>query len=242
LDITDPEGDDHGPGEYTYPTDAVFAAGCYDILNFQVGSDSENIVFKFTMQGPIENPWGSPNGLSVQTFDIYIDKDGDGQGGISFLPGRNLALQEGYAWDYAITVEGWEPGIYIPGEAGPEKVATSSDFQILADTGQKKVTIRIPMSILGENPEGWKYTAMVLSQDGYPSGGVMRVRDVNQTAEEYRLGGGGADTNHTRVIDLVRPEPGVQESWLGSYTPSQAEQGELTQADFARIEMLVTGQ
>jgi len=239
IDITDPERDDYGFGTYTYPSDAVFPAGAFDILNFQVGSDTENIVFKFTMRGPVENPWGSPNGLSVQTYDIYIDKDGDGLGGVNFLPGRNLGLQAGFNWDYAITVEGWEPGIYIPGEAGPERIATSSDFQILPDAGQQRVTIRIPRTILGDNPEEWKYTAMVLGQEGYPSSGVQRVRDVNENAEQWRFGGAPADTNHTRVIDLVWTEAGTQETWLSTYTPSQKTQTELTEADFARVGMLV---
>ena len=242
LDIVDPERDDYGPGTYTYPSDVAFPAGCYDILIFQVGADGDNIVFKFTMRGAVDNTWGSPNGLSVQTFDIYIDTNGDGQGGVNFLPGRNLALMDGFTWDYAITVEGWEPGIYIPGEVAPEKVATSSDFQILADPVQKRVTIRIPRSILGDNPEEWKYSAMVLSQEGYPSGGVTRVRDVNQSAEQYRFGGAAGDTNHTRVIDLVWPESGMQETWLSSYASSQVAQTELTVTDFAQVEMLVKGQ
>jgi carbohydrate-binding DOMON domain-containing protein len=242
LDIMDPEGDDYGPGTYTYPSDVVFPAGVFDILNFQVGSDAENIVFKFTMRGPVENSWGSPNGLSVQTFDIYIDKDRNGEGGVNFLPGRNLALQDGFAWDYAITIEGWEAGIYIPGDAGPERIATSSDFQILADPGQQRVTIRIPSVILGDNPVEWNYAAMVLGQEGYPSGGVQRVRDVNQNGEQWRFGGGSADTNHTRVIDLVWSEAGVQETWLSTYTPSQAAQTELTAVDFARVQMLAKGQ
>jgi alpha-amylase/alpha-mannosidase (GH57 family) len=242
LDIIDPERDDYGPGTYTYPSDAVFPAGCFDILNFQVGSDAENIVFKFTMRGAVENSWGSPNGLSIQTFDIYIDKDGNGEGGVNFLPGRNLALQDGFAWDYAITIEGWEPGIYIPGDTAAERIATSSDFQILADPGQQRVTVRIPQSILGDNPEKWKYAAMVLSQEGYPSGGVQRVRDVNQNAEQWRLGGAPADTNHTRVIDLVWPEAGVQETWLSTYSPSQVAQTELSATDFAVVQMLAKGQ
>jgi alpha-amylase/alpha-mannosidase (GH57 family) len=241
-DVIDPERDDYGPGTYLYPSDSVFKAGCYDILNFQVGSDDENIVFKFSMRGAVDNPWGSPNGLSVQTYDIYIDKDGDGKGGVNFLPGRNLALQEGFNWDYAITIEGWEPGIYIPGDAAPERIATSSDFQVLADPGQQRVTIRIPRSILGDNPEAWKYAAMVLSQEGYPSSGVQRVRDVNQNAEQWRFGGAPADTNHTRVIDFVWPEAGVQESWFQTYTPSLATQTDLTVVDFARVGMLAKGQ
>jgi alpha-amylase/alpha-mannosidase (GH57 family) len=242
LDIADPEGDDQGPGTYTYPSDAVFQAGCYDILNFQVGIDSGNVIIKFSMRGAVKNPWNSPNGLSVQTYDIYIDADGDGQGGKSLLPGRNLALQDGFSWDFAVTIEGWEPGIFIPGENGPEKVATSSDFQVLTDPGQQRVTVRIPLSIFGGNPEDWKYAAMVLSQEGYPSGGVMRVRDINPTSEQWRFGGGSADTNHTRVIDLVWPEVGIQESWLSSYSPSQAVQSDLKETDFAQVGMLEKGQ
>jgi len=239
LDINDPEKDDYGPGSYTYPSDAVFGSGAYDILNFQVGYDDENVIFKFTMRGPVDNSWGSPNGLSVQTFDIYIDTDGDGQGGDAFLPGRNLSLQDGYAWDYAITVEGWEAGIYTPGDEGSTKIASASEFVIVADPGQQKVTVRVPKSILGDNPEAWQYAVMVLSQEGYPSGGVQRVRDVNVAAEQWRFGGApdGA-TNHTRVIDLVWAEAGQQEAWLSAFTPSPAQQSELTAADFAQVPML----
>jgi alpha-amylase/alpha-mannosidase (GH57 family) len=243
LDVTDPAGDDHGPGNYTYPRDGVFQAGCYDILNFQVGVDGENLVFKFTMEGPVENPWGSPNGLSVQTFDIYIDTDGNGEGGVALLPGRNLAFEQGAAWDYAITVEGWESGVYVPGERGPERIATGNQMNIVADPGQQRVTIRIPLALFGTNPENWRYAAMVLSQEGYPSGGVMRVRDVNQNAEQWRLGGAPAgSTNHTRVIDLVWAEPGQQETWLSAFTISSTGQTDLTEADFARIGFMTIGE
>jgi hypothetical protein len=35
LDIPDPSGDDHGPGEYTYPGDNRFTPGALDITNFE---------------------------------------------------------------------------------------------------------------------------------------------------------------------------------------------------------------
>jgi alpha-amylase/alpha-mannosidase (GH57 family) len=240
LEIKDPENDDHGPGTYEYPGDNVFQSGSYDILNFQVGYDDDNLVYKFNLRGPVDNPWGSPNGLSIQTFDIYIDKDGDGEGGIAMLPGRNLSLEEGYAWDYAITIEGWESGIFVPGDGGPEQIASASEFIILPDSGQMKVTIRIPKELIGDDPENWRYAAMVLSQEGYPSGGVMRVRDVSPTAEQWRIGGAPeGTTNHTRVMDIVWAEAGLQESWLSDFSPSSASQTELTSQDFATIPMLV---
>jgi carbohydrate-binding DOMON domain-containing protein len=101
------------------------------------------------------------------------------------------------------------------------------------------VTIRIPKSILGENPAEWRYAAVVLGQEGYPSGGVMRVRDVLAVGEQWRFGGAPAGaTNHTRVIDLVWPGEGEQEAWLSAYTISNAAQGQLTSADFAKVPML----
>jgi alpha-amylase/alpha-mannosidase (GH57 family) len=238
LDVNDPEGDDHGPGAYTYPQDAVFKAGNFDITNFQVGFDEENIVFRFTLAGPVDNPWGSPNGLALQTLDIYIDQDGDGSGGTAMLPGRNLAFQEGYAWDFAITAEGWEPGVFVPAEGGQEKIAGASEMFILADPGQQKVTIRVPKSILGDNPEAWQYAAVIMSQEGFPSGGVMRVRDVNPAAEQWRVGGAPAgSTNHTRVIDLVWAAEGEQEVWLSEFTPTDLGQPELTAENFAQVPM-----
>lgn len=142
ADIDDPADDDYGPGTYAYPLDAVFNSGNFDVLNFQIGEDEENIVFKFTLRGPVDNAWGSPNGLSLQTLDIYIDQDQDGVGGSALLPGRNLALQPPYAWDYAIHIEGWTPGIYLPTDTGVEQIASANEFQILADSSQRKVTIR----------------------------------------------------------------------------------------------------
>lgn len=236
LDVADPEGDDHGPGSYTYPTDGVFSSGNFDITSFQVGIEEQNIVFRFTVAGPVDNVWDSPNGIALQTFDIYIDTDGDGQGGSALLPGRNLALAEGEAWDYAITIEGWEAGIYTPGAEGPLEIAGPEEFSVLADPGQRRVTIRVPKSIIGETPEAWRYAAVVMGQEGFPSSGVMRVRDVAPAAEQWRIGGApGGSTNHTRVVDLVWPEEGQQEAWLSEFEATDAAQGDLTAENFARI-------
>jgi len=230
LQVNDPENDDYGPGTYTYPTDGVFKSGNYDLVKFEVGEDEANVVFKFTLRGPIDNPWGSASGLSLQTFDVYIDQDGDDQGGSEFLPGRNLALQEGFAWDLAVTVEGWESGIFKPGADGFEQVAGADQLTILADPGLKQVTVRIPKAVLGDAPSSWRYAAVVLGQDGYASSGARRVRDVLEEVAQWKFGGAPAGaTQHTRVIDLVWPETGQQEAWLSDF--SSDENG------FARVPM-----
>jgi len=241
LAVSDPAGDDHGPGSYTYALDGVFQAGCFDLVTFTVGYDEQNIVFKFVMRGPVENVWNSPNGLSVQTFDIYIDQDGPGGGGARLLlPGRNAALAEGDGWEYAIWAEGWFPGLYQPGPDG-KPVQVDATFDVIADPVQHKVTVRVPKKVLGDHPEKWRYLAVVLGQEGFPSSGVWRARDVNAQAEQWRFGGGPADTNHTRIMDIAWPagRTPTQEEALGRYTPSQEKNMDLLgPEDFAHLPML----
>ncbi len=127
LDVTDPQNDDHGPGSYTYPTDGVFKSGVFDVTHFQFGYDDNDYVFRIDVRGPVENVWGSPNGLSVQTVDVYIDTDGPSTGDRLLLPGRNAALTSEYGWDYALWAEGWTPGVYTPSSAWPGAVVGPAD-------------------------------------------------------------------------------------------------------------------
>jgi alpha-amylase/alpha-mannosidase (GH57 family) len=240
LELIDPQGDDNGPGTYTYATDGVFGGGAFDLTSFTVGYDEENIVFRFIVAGPVENVWNSPNGLSVQTFDIYIDQDGPETGARLMLPGRNAALGVDYGWDYAIWVEGWYPGIYVPGDEGPEQVDVQ--WTILTDPGQSKITVKVPKDLLGDDPENWTYAAVLMGQEGYPSTGVWRIRDVESTAKQWRFGGAPDDTNHTRIIDLAWPgeTTPTQAGMLGDYPRSQEPNMDLLGPDdFAQVPMLV---
>jgi alpha-amylase/alpha-mannosidase (GH57 family) len=234
LVVTDPQGDDHGPGTYTYPQDGVFKPGNFDILTFTVGYDDKSIVFQFTMAGAVENVWGSGNGLSVQALDIYIDQDGASGGGARMLlPGRNAAVAEGDGWEYAIWAEGWTAGIYKAGAAGkPEQV--DATFAIIADPAQKKVTIRVPKAVLGDTPEQWRYIAVVMGQDGVT--GVNRIREVKAQSAQWAFGGAPADTNHTRIIDVAWSGTPAQEEFLSKYPASQeANMDSLKPDDFAII-------
>jgi carbohydrate-binding DOMON domain-containing protein len=238
LEVTDPEGDDHGPGSYTYPTDAVFQPGAFDATSFSVGYDENDVVFRLTLSGPLQNVWDSPNGVSVQTIDVYIDQDGPQSGARMLLPGRNAALTEDHAWDYAIWVEGWTPGVYVPGDEAPVQV--DAEIGVIADPGQSKITIKVPRAVLGDDPGSWSYTVAVLGQEGFPAGGVWRVRDVNRSAEQYRFGGAPDGATHTRIIDLIWPGDATptQEEMLSAYTAMDAMPDDTNPDDFAQLEMM----
>lgn len=241
IEVQDPEGDDHGPGSYTYPTDTVFEAQVFDINTFQVSYNDKYVMFAFNFFGPITNPWGSSIDLSLQSMDVYVDTDpGAGTGSRLLLPGRNLGLQEGYGWDVAVWGEGWYPEVLVPDPESGEALSANTEIKILVDPATNTVTLRVPRVIFGDStPENWAYAAVVMSQDGYPSLGVWRIRDVNQSAEQWRLGGAAAGNNHTRVVDMVwsADYDGTQADFLSNFTPNDKGQSDLTIDDFALIPM-----
>ncbi len=244
LDVEDPEGDDHGPGGYVYPTDPVFAPHVFDLKRFQVGAEGEELVFRFEFHGPIPNPWGSPNGLALQTIDVYVDRDPrKGTGARLLLPGRNAALAPGFGWEIALWAEGWTPGIYAPDAQGKPQPVPGASLRITVNPAQRVVILRAPKRVFGADfdPRKAAYLAVVLSQEGFPSPGVWRVRDVLPRAAQWRLGGGPEDTNHTRILDVAWPagaQP-TQEAMLSAYRPSrETNMDRLGPDDFAQLQML----
>jgi alpha-amylase/alpha-mannosidase (GH57 family) len=240
FEVSDPLGDDNGPGSYTYPTDTVFKPGVFDIKTFGVYTDTKNLIFKLEFDGPVPNPWNSTQNLSLQTIDVYIDKDpGANTGARLLLPGRNAALSKGNGWDFAVFTEGWYPAIYSPDPATFEPKNVNVEFKIIVDANAQSVTMRVPLDVFGEgDPLTWGYVAVVLSQEGFPSTGVLRVRDVLAASEQWKLGGAPSDTNHTRIVDLAWPDGATpaQADMLGSYLSSNNPVDSLNPDDFAQIE------
>ena len=216
----DPAGDDHGPGPYTYPEDAVFLPASYDLRRVTILRDSADLIFWIDLGAAIRNPWGSAIGLSIQTIDIYIDRDpGRGTGRRTLLEGRNAALPKGMGWETALWIEGWNQQLLVPdGETG---VTQRERVRVRASVDARgRVIVRAPLEALGEgDPARWGYSIVVLSQETYPSEGARRVRDVDARASQWRLGGGPADGTHTRIIDALLPAGAArnQETLLGTY-------------------------
>ena len=247
LEVIDPTGDDHGPGAYVYPTDAVFEAGVFDLERFLVGIDQDNqeLAARFDVAGPVKNPWGAGNGLSPQTFDFYLDIDPGADTGCKGLyKGRNASLAPGFGWEFMFTAEGWEYGMFTCGADGQPAKATGDMRVIVADAAGGVVDVRLPLASLpaGFDPAKSAYLGLALSQEG-ASGDANkrgRVRDIAPTAEQWLFGGAPDDSNHTRIIDAALPA-GVspsQEEGLSDYTPSQEDFSTLPPEAFGKLPMV----
>ena len=216
----DPVGDDTGIGTYTYPTDTVFIDGSYDLTGFEAGTSGDDVVFSFTVDAPVLNPWDSPTGLAIQTFDVYLDVDpGAGTGRAELLDGRNASLDDGNGWEAAITIEGWDSAVALPlADGGYEETAPSIGIAVLAEDG--RVTVRIPRAALPDDLDlsTAGIAVALMSQEGFPSPGVRRIRDVAPTAAQYTGGGAPDGDAHPRIYDVIAPDGTDQAALLAANT------------------------
>jgi len=209
AELDDPRGDDHGPGYYIYPEDGVFLPGVFDGKYFSFSSNQKSLIFTFQLYGPLTNPWGSGIELSLQTFDVYIDIDpGKATGRRELLEGRNCSLSDEDGWEYAVWVEGWHQKLLVSTEDGKVREIAGTPVRTIMDRENSKVTIIIPGSALQtEIPEHeWGVMACILSQEGFPSPGVRRVRDIELQPSRWRFGGAKELGKDTRIIDLLWPQ------------------------------------
>ncbi len=223
--IMDPVGDDYGPGTYTYPANPIFKPGSFDIHEFAVSEGPEYVILKVRL-GVIENSWNSPSGLSLQIVDVYIDLNNRiGAGAMQLLPGRNAYTKAEDAWEYAISVDGWQQSIYKIDSAGrPVKLA---DLEVKVNSTRGEVTIYVPRSIIRGDPRNWGYLPMVLGYDGEAPPGNWKMREVRQGTDEFYFGGAyipfnGSVSNSPNIIDVVLPRGEDQKNILGVYRKGKA--------------------
>ncbi|MBI5717233.1 MAG: SHOCT domain-containing protein [Burkholderiales bacterium] len=119
LDITDPEGDDHGAGNLVYPRDGAFARGDLDLRRLRVFAEPGGLRFEATFANPVRLPSSvrgtglgaedlslfARRGFYAFNLDLYLDTDGvPGSGVLATLPGRGARLHAAHAWDKAIVL------------------------------------------------------------------------------------------------------------------------------------------
>jgi len=208
LVFNDPVNDDKGPGTYTYPTDAVFKPGSFDLTKVVIDADNENVYFKISFRALIENPWGSPLGLSIQTIHIYIDQDNKPNSGFrDFIPGVRAQTTPESAWEIAIVLEGWPTELKSSiKNAAPDmyKACVFPSKGITVD--ENTIVIPVPKKSLGGNFEkNFGFQVFILGQEGFPTQDPpsCRIREVVSSAQQWRFGGGDDFYGDPNIIDML---------------------------------------
>ena len=155
LDVTDPTGDDNGPGNYAYPTSDDFNAGAFDIQRFQVLDDGTSVIFRL-QTSDLTPTFGSP--LGAQLVDVYVHDPGAPAGSTSTAASfaqRNYSIASASAWNHLVEVQGFGQRFV---DASGATVGTAS---IKANQISRFITFSVPKSVLGSPGSGWSFTVVL---------------------------------------------------------------------------------
>jgi len=234
VTIADPSGDDDGPGTYTYPTDAVYRPGAFDVTEFKVVPKGGAVEFHVSVKARVEDPWDSKawggNGFSVQMAAIHIDTDhAKGSGIRDGLPGFNVRFAEDEAWDKVVIVSPQGPA-RVNSEVGmkcPQWKDRILVPQVTSASGKTLIAV-VDVKDLGGPPQpGWGYQVLMQSNEGFPAKTDLLTRKVNEFEGQHRFGGGTDFDNDPHVVDLLVPPGGDpvkrQHELLGKYNKAASE-------------------
>ena len=218
LDVTDPSGDDNGPGNYAYPTSDNFHPGAFDMQEFQIFDDGTNIIFRVKVRD-LSPTFGSP--LGAQLVDVYVHDPGAAPGSTSTVAAntsRNFQIAPAYAWSRLIQVQGFGQR-YENASGTPLGTVAISANQI-----SRFITFRVPKATLGSPGPGWAFTVVLTGQDGFSSD---QARGFQSTPQDFQFGvcaTASADPHCTvdpgtvpKAIDVLTPA-GVLQSDELDYT------------------------
>ena len=160
LDVTDPSGDDNGPGTYQYPTASDFHAGAFDMTRFQVLSDGTFSYLRATLRN-LDPTFGQTNG--AQLLDVYVHVPGAAFTSTqAAFASRNYAIASAGAWSQRVEVQGFASPVWV--NAGGGSVGTASALAVQAD---KTITIALPEAQFGTPGSGWGFSVVLTGQDGF---------------------------------------------------------------------------
>ncbi len=204
VEFEDPKGDDHGPGEYVYPTDAVYAPGSFDITDFEVDDKGDDVEFELNVGTKLDDPWRMGTGFSVQMAFILID---NAPGGFTETPpGLNVRVDESTAWDVCVilspqTMARVQQEIDAKGGA----MASSLIAPKRVKGRRSSITARVSKEELGGKGDfsTWKYEVLMQSNEGFPKGGDLLTRKVNEFEGQHRFGGGTDFDCDPHVMDIL---------------------------------------
>jgi hypothetical protein len=221
LDVADATGDDHGPGNYAYPTEDFFHTGAFDIQRFQVivSTDGSKVTFRLKL-ADLSPTFGSP--IGAQLVDVYVHDPNAAAADTSTAPPfatRNYAIDAASAWSRLLEVQGFGQS-YVDAHGN-----TVGTIAISTNAVSRFVTFSVPTASLGGQPtSGWGFTVVLTGQDGFSAD---QARGFAATPQPFSFGvcpAASADPHCTanpvtvpKIIDVLTP-PGVLQSDELDYT------------------------
>ncbi|QCC49866.1 glucodextranase DOMON-like domain-containing protein [Halapricum salinum] len=219
--IADPEGDDTGPGTYTYPNN--LSKGQLDVTGVDINTTADAWEFTAHM-GLVNNQFDNEAGFSAQVIQLYLQDPNapdDAPTSATPRPGVVSTLQEGYHYRVHIMAGG---SVLETPDQDPtaDEYSPVAELSASGDTENDTISFTLPKEhIASDSLSELKGVMMTFSQDGFGTAGIRQ--GFAQEAADWSFGGAKADSTETapRILDLVGPEDIVAQSESLSYSADE---------------------
>jgi glucoamylase len=213
VDVSDPSGDDNGPGTYQYPTSSSnFQPGAFDLTRLQVSQDASNVYIRVTVRN-LAPTFGSAFG--AQLLDIYVrNPSATSFSTAGAYPQLNYGIASSSAWSERLEAQGFASPLFLSPSG-----ASLGSAQFVIDSTGNTATLVVPISEFGTVSSNWVFTVALTGQNGFNS---YQARDFTQPAQGFTFGVCPAtDTTDAickldpntvpKVMDTITP-PGVSQA------------------------------
>ncbi len=178
LNVSDPVGDDNGPGTYQYPTDSSFAAGGFDLTGLRVSETGSEVYIQTSIRNLVPT-FG--NSFGAQLLDLYVsDPSATSTSTAAAYPQLNYSITPADAWSERLEAQGFAPPIWV-NAAG----TSLGSVQQVVDDPSGTITLIVPQSVFGTVGSGWVFTVALTGQNGFNS---YQARDFTATPGAYTFG------------------------------------------------------
>ncbi|HEX3647211.1 MAG TPA: glucodextranase DOMON-like domain-containing protein [Pseudonocardiaceae bacterium] len=175
LDVTDPTGDDNGPGTFQYPTAPDFTAGSFDITRFQVITLGQTVFLRTTLRD-LTPTFG--NTIGAQLLDVYLNSpNATATSTAAAFPSRNYSVDP---WSQRIEVQGFAAPAWVDPDGNSLGTAT-----VVSSTVAKTITIALPAATFGTPASGWSFAVVLTGQDGFSAD---QARAFTRTPQDFSFG------------------------------------------------------
>ncbi|MFC6954166.1 glycoside hydrolase family 97 catalytic domain-containing protein [Halorubellus litoreus] len=199
----DVAGDDDGPGAYTYPTDASFQDGAFDLRGFEVSETASTYDFTFEVAN-LYDAYDSGN-FSPHFLAVWLRDPAASGGRTTELGDLSVTAQFVAAWQYRIAASGYDQ--HVTDASGNEVGAPT----LVVDRAANTATVSVDKATLSDVDVPNGEVVPVVGSEDYGA-----FRNVQENATQWQFGGAksGAADDAPRVVDLVTPTGTTQRDAL----------------------------
>ena len=211
FSVTDPTGDDNGPGTFQYPTASDFSPGAFDLTGVSVNQTSTDVYLTVSIKN-LASTFG--NAFGAQLLDVYVhDPSAPSTSTAAAFTTRNYTIAPADAWSERLELQGFaspDLGRFV-GRLARLRADDRGSARRNGDAGIADVRVRHGRRRLGVHRRADRPERLQPRQRArlHPARGGLHVRRL--PGREHRrdlLGGPEHDAGGDRHDHAHRRQPG----------------------------------